>query len=69
MKPAFPDIKKITYEGPKSKKPLAFKHYNAEEVMRERRWLITFVSASPTGIPSGTFSAIVRSGDRHPPLG
>jgi len=33
MKPAFPDIKKITYEGPKSKNPLAFKHYNAEEVV------------------------------------
>ena len=33
MKPAFPDIKKIAYEGPKSKNPLAFKHYNAEEVV------------------------------------
>ena len=28
---AFPDIKKIQYEGPDSKNPLAFKHYNAEE--------------------------------------
>src|SRR4030095_4248669 len=33
MKPAFPNINKITYEGPKSKNPLAFKHYNAEEVV------------------------------------
>lgn len=30
---AFPDIKKITYEGPKSKNPLAFKYYNPEEVI------------------------------------
>lgn len=30
---AFPDIKKIAYEGPKSRNPLAFKHYNADEVI------------------------------------
>lgn len=30
---AFPHISKITYEGPQSKNPLAFKHYNAEEVI------------------------------------
>jgi len=29
----FPAIPKITYEGPKSKNPLAFKHYNAGEVV------------------------------------
>src|SRR3954469_25663400 len=28
---AFPKIEKIQYEGPKSKNPLAFKHYNADE--------------------------------------
>jgi xylose isomerase len=28
---AFPRISKIKYEGPKSKNPLAFKHYNANE--------------------------------------
>ncbi|HOD82210.1 MAG: Xylose isomerase [Planctomycetes bacterium ADurb.Bin126] len=28
---AFPGIKKIQYEGPKSKNPLAFKHYNAKK--------------------------------------
>jgi len=28
---AFPDISKIAYEGPASKTPLAFKHYNAAE--------------------------------------
>ena len=30
---AFPDIPKIKYEGPTSKNPLAFKHYNASEVI------------------------------------
>ena len=33
MKPAFPDITEIRYEGPTSKNPLAFKHYNAEEMV------------------------------------
>jgi len=31
MKTAFPEVEKIKYEGPKSKNPLAFKHYNASE--------------------------------------
>ena len=30
---AFPHIPKISCEGPKSKNPLAFKHYNADEVV------------------------------------
>jgi hypothetical protein len=29
----FPEISKIAYEGPKSKNPLAFKHYNPEEMI------------------------------------
>jgi xylose isomerase len=29
----FPDIPKITYEGPKSKNPFAFKHYNPDELI------------------------------------
>ncbi|QDT56089.1 Xylose isomerase [Caulifigura coniformis] len=29
----FPEVSKIAYEGPKSKNPLAFKHYNPEEVV------------------------------------
>jgi xylose isomerase len=33
MSEAFPDIKKIAYEGPQSRNPLAFKHYNAEEII------------------------------------
>ena len=31
MAQAFPGIGKIKFEGPKSKNPLAFKHYNATE--------------------------------------
>lgn len=30
---AFPDVPKIPFEGPKSKNPLAFRHYNAEEMV------------------------------------
>ena len=30
---AFPDIKKIPYEGPDSKNPLAFRHYNEDELV------------------------------------
>jgi xylose isomerase len=33
MKEAFPGIKGIPYEGPKSRNPLSFKHYNAAEVV------------------------------------
>lgn len=33
MTEAFPDIQKIQYEGPKSRNPLSFKHYNADEVV------------------------------------
>ncbi len=31
MPAAFPEISRIEYEGPRSKNPLAFKHYNPEE--------------------------------------
>ncbi len=30
---AFPNVPKISYEGPKSKNPLAFKHYDAGEIV------------------------------------
>ncbi|MFM2177899.1 MAG: xylose isomerase [Verrucomicrobiota bacterium] len=33
MNEAFPDIPKIQFEGPKSKNPLSFKHYNADELV------------------------------------
>jgi hypothetical protein len=32
MKPAFPEISKIAYEGPTSKNPLAFKHDSAKVI-------------------------------------
>ncbi|MCC6352552.1 MAG: xylose isomerase, partial [Verrucomicrobiae bacterium] len=37
MAEAFPGIKKIPYEGPKSKNPLAFKHYNADELVEGKK--------------------------------
>ncbi|HEX5219398.1 MAG TPA: xylose isomerase [Verrucomicrobiae bacterium] len=33
MQKAFPKVSKIKYEGPRSRNPLAFKHYNADEVV------------------------------------
>ena len=33
MDAAFPDIPKIPFEGPESRNPLAFKHYNADELV------------------------------------
>src|ERR1019366_4238965 len=33
MTKTFPEISKIGFEGPKSKNPLAFKYYNADEVV------------------------------------
>ena len=33
MKEAFSEVKKVVFEGPKSKNPLSFKHYNASEVV------------------------------------
>ncbi len=33
MPSAFPNISKIQFEGPRSKNPLAFKHYNANEII------------------------------------
>jgi len=33
MKTAFPNIKSIAFEGPGSKNPLAFKHYNPDEIV------------------------------------
>src|ERR1041384_6712652 len=44
----FPGISKIQFEGPKSKNPLAFKHYNPDEVvegktmMEQLRFSVTY---------------------------
>ena len=37
MSEAFPDIPKIQFEGPKSKNPLSFKHYNPDEVVAGKK--------------------------------
>lgn len=42
MSSAFPNITAIRFEGPRSKNPLAFKHYNADELVEGRtmkEWL------------------------------
>ena len=36
MPAAFPDVSTIPYEGPRSRNPLAFKHYNAAELVEGR---------------------------------
>ena len=36
MKAAFPKISKIAFEGSVSKNPLAFKHYNAAEIVERK---------------------------------
>ncbi len=33
----FGDVKKIKYEGPDSTNPLAFRHYNADEIVMGKR--------------------------------
>jgi len=32
----FPDVSKISFEGPDSKNPLAFRHYSADEAVEDR---------------------------------
>ena len=39
MNEAFPGIQKIQYEGPDSKNPLAFKHYNADELVDGKKMI------------------------------
>ena len=43
------DCDKIQFEGPDSKNPLAFKHYNADEVIAGKTMKETFVSLELTG--------------------
>jgi xylose isomerase len=35
--PYFPEVTKIAYEGPQSKNPLAFRHYNPDEVVEGKK--------------------------------
>src|SRR5688572_489688 len=37
MAQAFPKISKIKFEGPDSKNPLSFRHYNAEEIVEGKK--------------------------------
>src|SRR3954469_22003231 len=37
MSQYFPNIDRIAYEGPKSRNPLAYKHYNPEEVVEGKK--------------------------------
>jgi xylose isomerase len=43
MRPLFPEISKIPYEGPSSNNPLAFKHYDSIRSSRTGRWPNIFV--------------------------
>lgn len=66
QKEAFPDIKKIAYEGPDSRNPLAFKHYNADEVIDGKsmkdhlRFAVVYwhTFRNPLADPFGTGTAI-----------
>ncbi|MCX7867172.1 xylose isomerase [Limisphaera sp. VF-2] len=66
MKAAFPKIGKIQYEGPKSRNPLAFKHYNPDEIvegkpMREHfRFSVVYwhTFRNPLADPFGVGTAI-----------
>ncbi len=66
MKSAFPTIPRIPYDGPQSKNPLAFKHYNPEEIvegktMKEHlRFSVVYwhTFRNPLSDPFGTGTAI-----------
>ena len=65
MSEYFPDVPKIQYEGPESKNPLAFKHYNPDEVVEGKpmRDHFRFAAAywhcmrNPLGDPFGVGTA------------
>ena len=66
---AFPEVGKIEFEGPKSRNPLAFRHYNDSELVEGKSMQDHLASPWPTGIPSAGPAAI-RSVPAHaPPLG
>jgi len=68
----FPDIPKITYEGPQSKNPLSFKHYNADEVIEGKTMRDHFrfgaaywhVMRNPLGDPFGGGTALMPWDDQ-----
>ena len=67
---AFPDVQKIQYEGPESKNPLAFRHYNADEVVEGK------TDEGPPPLQRGLLAHVprhrrrsVRPGHHAPALG
>jgi xylose isomerase len=66
MAEAFPNVPKIRYGGPKSKDPLEFKHYNADEVVGDRtmrdhlRFSVVYwhTFSNPLGDPFGVGTAV-----------
>ena len=71
--PFFPDVSKIKYEGPDSNNPLAFRHYNADEMVEgksmngapplRRRYWHTFRGTG--GDPFGPGCRRAALGGRH----
>ena len=72
MAEAFPDVKKIVYGGPKSKNPLEFKHYNADEMvggktMRDHlRFSVVYwhTFSNPLADPFGVGTAVRPAGSK-----
>ncbi len=68
----FPDIPKIQYEGPQSRNPFAFKHYNADEVVEGKTMSEHFrfsaaywhVMRNELGDPFGPGTALMPWDDR-----
>lgn len=71
----FPEVSKIQYEGPKSKNPLAFKHYNPDEVVEGQsmkslfRFAVaywhTFRGTGSDPFGPGTMVRTWETGDQH----
>ena len=76
MSPAFPEISKIPYEGPSSKNPLAFKHYDSTKVIEDRtmaehlRFSVAYwhTFRNPLSDPFGIGTAIRPWDDGSTPL-
>ena len=52
MSEFFPGVPQIEYEGPQSKNPLAFKHYNPDEVVEDIEDAVTDLSEEPSAVVS-----------------
>ena len=63
--PRLPRNRKIRYEGPESKNPLAFRHYNPDEMVEGKTMRTTCASPSSTGTRSAARAA-TRSARRRP---